>query len=248
MKKGIAKMLLGGGFPLFLLILPLLLAGCGSGNFGEYELAGNWYIYQTSYAANTPEVVHTVAIDMATQTNSFGMTWLTNATNGDAYTSGGGSEDSSGNISFTMEDTNTGITYTFTGTSNSASTMVGTWTSNNGQSGVWNALNQQPVFSGVNFAGEWKASYTGDNTGLPVLFTLNQPDANTVTSIDNSISGNINEGGGTPHIVFYLTDSGNTDVYVFTGTLTAAGAMSGAWENSAKEAGTWSAIINTSSP
>ncbi|MDA8327153.1 MAG: hypothetical protein M0033_13220 [Nitrospiraceae bacterium] len=217
---------------LFALILPFLLSSCGnSGNPAEIDINGTWYIYQTTTGPGASEQVQAVPIGMAQGNTGFTMT-------PPDYTSSGGSEDDSGDVTFSWSDAS-GNTYSFSGKMNSPSAMSGAWSGSNGESGFWSAIYQES--SAVNFGAQWTASYTGnDVSGLPPAFTLTQSsDGNSVTCAAPVINGNIDSAGGNSNIGFYL----NVDnvIYVFNGTLNTAASMSGTWENSNNVSGTWSA-------
>ena len=152
-----------------------------------------------------------------------------------------------GKISGSATSTNTGETFTLTGsvknsdggfsagsTSNGATftgtvagtSMNGTWESS--QYGTSGTFTGSKVGSGPNYAGNWGGTYTGDDTGIFQLTINAQGSVSGSATSSNTgesftLSGSIDSNGN-------FTAGTTSDGATFTGSIT-GDSMSGTWES-----------------
>jgi hypothetical protein len=213
--------------------LPLFLGGCGSKqNSPTFNITGGWYMFYAT-KGTAGEVGPSLFTFTTTENNITGITAQGQAITGTI---------TGLDISFSFVDSD-GATNTSTGTvsGDDGSTMSGTWTKTNGQSGTWHG-----VIGSVNpqtsAAGNWNMFQTttggGGEQGLGVFtFTQSGFGIAGTTADSNSIVGAI----GRLDISFFWT--GNDGVtHTFTGIITADGtSMSGTWYDTSGKSGTWRA-------
>lgn len=216
-------------------VLPLLLGGCGSqssSNPPTWNISGGWY---TFYATKGTAGEQGPNLFTFTVTNNdvTGVTSQAQAITGQI---------SGLDISFSFADSD-GVTKSSTGTvaASDGSTMSGTWTKTNGQSGTWHAVigSVNPLASA---AGNWNMVQTTSGVageqGLG-LFTFTQSGFGVAgtTSDGKPIIGAI----GRLDITFFWVDADGV-THTFTGIITAdSTSMSGTWYDTNGKSGTWSA-------
>lgn len=219
--------------------LPLYIGGCGQSNKEPiFNISGNWNIFSATNGV-VGEQGPNLFIFSTSDSTLTGTTPQSQSITGTV---------SDLNISFSWIGSD-GATNRYTGViSSNGTTMAGSWTSTNGQSGKWNALLiSTPTNSfnpTVNIAGNWNAFLTTDGTSGeqgPVIITFTQS-GNGVggTTQERQIIGSIMTSNITSLIFFWNDGTTNFD---FTGIVSNDGnSMSGTWSNSSGQTGTWRAI------
>jgi hypothetical protein len=212
-------------------IIPLFLGGCGSKQSSPtFNITGGWYTFYSTKGtagAQGPNLfTFTVTTNNITGVTSQGQVITGQITGLD--------------ISFSFVDSD-GATNTSTGTvsADDGSTMSGTWTKSNGQSGTWEAVIS--LAPQVSVAGNWNMFLTTGGSGEQGLgvfvFTQSGNGVSGTTSDSNSIIGAI----GRLDITFFWT--GNDGVTrTLIGIITSDGTgMSGTWSDTSGKSGTWRA-------
>jgi hypothetical protein len=212
--------------------LIMFLSGCGGKSQTEpaWNIAGSWYTYYVT--TGTPGEQGPNVFTFTTNENTLSGTtylnqWITGTVSG-----------SNVNFSWTESD---GATNTSTGTIGAnGTTMSGTWTDTNNQSGIWSAIiDTSPE---VNIAGNWniyQATAGAAGEQGPDLFTFSQSGngISGTTAQGEQITGTI---GGLSITFFWVGNDGTTNT--LTGTVNADGtALSGTWASTNGQSGTWHA-------
>jgi hypothetical protein len=218
---------------LFLVIvLAMFLGGCGSSQSSpEWNISGVW---STFYAtAGTPgqqgpnPFTFSTSENTVTGTTSQGQPIAGSITGLD--------------LSFSFVDSD-GATSTSNGTVSAAdgSTMSGTWTKSNGQSGTWYAVINLPPL--VSAEGNWNvfqatSGVAGEQGPDVFAFTQSGYGIAGETPQGQQITGAI----GRLDIIFFWVD-GDEVTHTFIGVITADGTgMSGTWSDTSGKSGTWRA-------
>jgi hypothetical protein len=219
----------------FVAVLVMFLGGCGGSggdNTPTWNIAGGWSMFYAT--KGTPGEQGPNLFTFTTSGNTIGgATFQGQAVSGTL---------NGLDIQFHFVDTSDGATNTSTGTVAAAdgSTMTGTWTKTNGQSGTWHGVIQQSPR--VNVTGNWNISQTTSGVAgeqILGLFTFAQSgySISGTTSDDKVITGAI----GLSDISFFWVGSDNV-THTFTATVTSDGkSMSGTWYDTNGKTGTWRA-------
>jgi hypothetical protein len=217
-----------------LVVLPLFLGGCGSGNSSlpVFNVTGTWYMFHATSGTAGEEGPNLFTF---TQTDND----LAGTTSQGELLSG---TTSNLDISFSWR-TADGTLYTYVGTvSANGFTMTGTWNNSIQQSGTWAGIyNTTPS---VNISGTWNI----------FLSDLSQPGTTeqgpfpaTFTQTDNAVSGTTTAGqqitGAVSRLSILFFESGSDGVtYTFIGSLNSAGnSMTGSWSATNGQSGAWRA-------
>lgn len=224
----------------FVVTLPLFLAGCGSSKpEPTFNIQGSWNIVTTGGTVAEQQGGSGVFIFTTSTTNNN----ISGTTPGGQVITGTVSDV---NVSFSwigsdnFTDSYTGTVRTLGGTF----IMSGTWTSSNGQSGIWNAILENtatPV--SLNITGSWNMvtaggtvaeqqglfAFTWQGSGYGIAGTTTSPPGIQITGF---ISTNT--------IMFsWIGSDGAT--YIYYGTVANGTTMSGTWTSTNGQSGTWSA-------
>jgi hypothetical protein len=219
-------------FLFFVVTLPLFLGGCGTSHpEPTYGIAGSWNIVTTGGTVAELGGSGVFTFTTSSTDNSIGGTTPLLATISGSV--------SDVNVSFSWVGTDN-ATNSYTGTVSPLGgtfIMSGTWTSTNGQSGIWNAIlenNATPV--SYNITGNWNMVTTGGTVGeqqglfaftwpglgYGIAGTTTSPPGLTITGIISSYT-----------IMFSWTGSDGA-TYIYYGTVsgpgsTAGNTMTGTW-------------------
>jgi hypothetical protein len=213
-------------------VLPLFIGGCGSKqNSPVYNITGNWFMFYAT-KGTAGEVGPSQFTFTTTDNNITGLTDKGQVITGEV---------AGLDITFSFVDSD-GALNTSTGTvaASDGSTMSGTWTKSNGQSGTWHAV-IGTVSPQADATGNWNMFQTtsgGSEQGLG-LFTFSQSGFGIAgtTSDGKSIIG----ATGRLDITFFWVDADGV-THTLTGIITADGSsMSGTWYDTAGKSGTWRA-------
>jgi len=218
--------------------IPLFVGGCGSGNSEPaFNITGNWNIFTTT--TGTIGEAGPNLFSFTTSTNT-----LSGTTSQGQVITGTVSDL---NVSFSWVGSD-GATNSYTGVvSANGTTIAGTWTSTNGQSGTWNAIiistttrSFPPI---VNIAGNWNAFLTTNGTpgeqGPDVVTFTQSGNGVGGTTQDRQITGSIMSSSITSILFFWNDGAANS---AFTGIVSTDGnSMSGTWTDTGGHSGTWRA-------
>ncbi len=218
--------------------LLFFIGGCSSGvTEPAFNVSGNWDIYTTT--SGTVGEAGPGRFSFSTYSST-----LSGYSPETKYITG---EVSDLNISFSWVASD-GYTYSYTGlVSNNGTTMSGTWTNTNNQSGTWNGIiisTSSTTFTPtINIAGNWNVFLTTDGTTGeegPEAVTFTQS-SNTLggTALGQQIVGSIASSNVTT-VLFFWNDG--TSNFAFTGIANVDGnSMQGTWTNTSGKTGTWRA-------
>lgn len=222
---------------LIVLTFPLFFGGCGTGNnsLPIFNVAGQWNIFTST--AGTAGVQGPNLFTFTTSEND-----LSGITSGGQQLSGNVTQLSI-SFSWTLTD---GTIFTYTGniSASDGATMLGTWTSNKGQSGTWAGVITNPS-SGVNVTGTWDTfttdlSKAGSTEQGPFSITLTQP-TNTFSGI--SADGQQIAGAISRFDIVFLEAVSDGSTKTFIGVVTSGGTgMSGTWTSTNGSSGVWRAV------
>ncbi|MGD1074503.1 MAG: hypothetical protein ABR903_00280 [Thermodesulfovibrionales bacterium] len=232
----------------FVVTFPLFLTGCSSSSsLPTFNVTGNWFVY--SVASISPGVVKGPLYPFIFTQSENDLSGTTST--GESIGSG---SVTSVNISFSWVGAADGVTNTYTGTINADATMSGTWTRSDGTTGTWYAIIFTPP---ADIQGNWNLFITSPSSPEPqplglVTFTVNainegvaSPSWFSIATTSGSLPG---AGIGTvctQSIMFPF--SINEVTFIFSGSITVNGTMSGTWTAATATAnglsGTWNAVL-----
>jgi hypothetical protein len=216
-------------------IFTLLLSGCGSSKpVPLFNIAGTWFVYHETNGISAEQgpdsFIFKTSDNTVSGTTSQGQSITGTVTGLD--------------ISFSWLGSDS-FTYTYTGSvSSDGTTMSGTWTNTNGQSGKWHAIID--LSPAVNIAGSWNIFNTpaGSTVELgPDLFTFTQS-GNGVAGLTSGAQTVIGSIGGQSIAFSWVASDGY--LYIYTGSVSSDGhTMSGTWTNTNNgQSGSWRATKN----
>ncbi|MGD0887501.1 MAG: hypothetical protein ABSA46_21875 [Thermodesulfovibrionales bacterium] len=222
----------------FVVTLPLCFTGCASTNsLASYNVEGYWSLY--SIASTSQGTVSGPLYPLIfTQSES---------TLSGTTVTGEGLSGSVNNVTINFSWTGAvdGIVNTYTGTINANATISGSWARSDGTTGTWYAIIYTPP---ADIQGTWQLSATPLGMPVNLTFTLNatyagisSPSWFSITPASGVLPG---LGVGTvsnQSILFPFSDNGVT--YIFIGSVTVNGTMSGTWTGTNGQSGTWSALF-----
>jgi hypothetical protein len=207
--------------------LIIFLSGCGGSSQSSpvWNITGSWYTYYAT--TGTPGEQGPNVFTFTTTENT-----LSGTTSLDI------------NFSWVGND---GYTYTSIGTVGAnGTTMSGTWTNTNGQSGIWSAITDtSPAANTVNIAGNWNiyqaiTGVSGEQGPNPFTFAQSGYgiSGTTTTSVNQGVTGIFDN----LSITFFWVGSDGTTTNALTGTVSADGTtMIGTWSSTNGQSGTWHA-------
>jgi hypothetical protein len=216
---------------LLLAMAAIIIGGCGSSSSSPpYNITGDWSIYLTTNGATGEEGPDLYVFSQSE-------TSLSATIYPQDLTATGSVDDL--NVSFSWTGTDS-VVHKLSGTEDhNGTTISGTWTTTNGQSGTWFGLfNTAPS---TNIAGNWNVSLSGQQGSIPFTFTQSSNSLGTGT-LGGTTSGQQVVGTISGLNVLFFWTGSDSATYTATGTTTTDGkSMSGSWTNSNGQSGTWSA-------
>ena len=225
---------LNEGVLFFILVVPLLLSGCGSADSSlpVFNVTGTWYMFHATSGTAGEEGPDLFTF---TQTDN---DLIGTTSQGDALAGTTSKLDIS--FSWTTSD---GTLYTYVGAvSANGFTITGTWNNSIQQSGTWAGIYNTPP--SVNIDGTWDTFLTDlSQTGT----TEEGPFPATFTQTDNAVSGTTSEGqqitGAVSRLSILFFETGSNGVtYTLIGSLNSTGnSMTGSWTATNGQSGIWRA-------
>ncbi len=230
MRKTATGRWLKAWFLFFGVTFPMLLSGCGSNDsLPTWNITGSSFIYHTTNGTPGEQGPDLFVFTQAGGSLS-GTTPLNQPITGSV---------SESTVTFSWVGSD-GATYDYNGEiETNGTTMSGTWTSTNGQSGTWHAIvNASPA---VDITGNWNTFHTTNGTPGE-----QGPDLFVFTQSGNGISGTAIQGSQLKGTISSLTITfswvgSDGATYIYTGTVSGGTTMSGTWTATNGQAGTWRA-------